>query len=177
MAEVATIARPYAEAIFALADKAGSLGAWSDALASLALVARAPELVQLYGNPKVSSAQLADLFSAAGELPAEARGLVATLTENKRLEALPAIAEQFEALKAEREGAVDAHIASAYALEGAELASLVVDLERRFKRKIRPHVSVDQSLIGGALVRVGDQVIDGSVRGKLEAMRNGLTGS
>ena len=80
-------------------------------------------------------------------------------------------------LKAEREGAVDAEIASAYALEGAELASLVADLERRFKRKVRPHVSVDQSLIGGALVRVGDQVIDGSVRGKLEAMRNGLTGS
>lgn len=177
MAEVATIARPYAEAIFALADKAGSLGAWSDALANLALVARAPELAQLYGNPKVSSAQLADLFTAAGELPAEAKGLVATLTENKRLEALPEIAAQFEALKAEREGAVDADIASAYALEGAELDSLVADLARRFKRKIRPHVSVDQSLIGGALVRVGDQVIDGSVRGKLEAMRNGLMGS
>jgi F-type H+-transporting ATPase subunit delta len=177
MAEVATIARPYAEAVFAMADKAGTLSAWSDALANLASIAQAPELTQLYGNPKVSSAQLAGLFTAAGEMPAEAKGLVAALTENKRLEALPAIAAQFELLKAEREGAVDAHIASAYALEGAELASLVADLERRFKRKVRPHVSIDQSLIGGALVRVGDQVIDGSVRGKLEAMRNGLTGS
>ena len=178
MAEVATIARPYAEAVFALADKAGKLADWSEALMRLAGIAQAPELLQLIGNPKVSSAQLADLFSAAGsDLPAEAKGLVQALTENKRLEALPAIALQFELLKAEREGAVDAEIASAYALDGAELASLVVDLERRFQRKVRPHVSVDQSLIGGALVRVGDQVIDGSVRGKLEAMRNGLTGS
>lgn len=177
MAEVATIARPYAEAVFALADKAGTLAVWSEALARLASIAQAPEVVQLLGNPKVSSAQLADLFTAAGELPSEAAGLVQALTENKRLEALAAIAEQFEALKAAREGAVDAEIASAYALEGAELASLVADLERRFKRKVRPHVSVDQSLIGGALIRVGDQVIDGSVRGKLEAMRNGLMGS
>lgn len=177
MAEVATIARPYAEAVFALADKAGTLAVWSESLARLAAIAQAPEVVQLIGNPKVSSAQLADLFSAGDDLPAEARGLVAALTENKRLQALASIAAQFEALKAEREGAVDAQIASAYPLEGAELASLVADLERRFKRKVRPHVKVDQSLIGGALVRVGDQVIDGSIRGKLDAMRNGLMGS
>lgn len=177
MAEVATIARPYAEAVFALADRAGTLAPWSDALARLAVLARAPELAQLIGNPKVTGAQMADLFSAAGEMPAEAKGLVQALIENKRLEALPAVAAQFELLKADREGAVDAEIASAFALEGAELASLVADLARRFKRKIRPHVAIDQSLIGGARVRVGDQVIDGSVRGKLEAMRNGLTGS
>jgi len=178
MAEVATIARPYAEAVFAQADKAGALADWSEALARLAGIAQAPEMQQLIGNPKVSSAQLAGLFSAAGaDLPAEVVGLVQALTENKRLEALPSIAEQFELLKAEREGAVDAEIATAYALEGPELASLVADLERRFKRKVRPHVSVDQGLIGGAVVRVGDQVIDGSVRGKLEAMRNGLMGA
>ena len=138
MAEVATIARPYAEAVFALADKAGALAQWSDTLGRLAAIARAPEMGQLLGNPKVTGTQLADLFSSAGELPAEAKALVQTLTENKRIEALPAVAEQFEALKAEREGAVDADIASAYALEGAELNALVADLERRFKRKIRP---------------------------------------
>ena len=120
---------------------------------------------------------MADIFSAPGEMTQDAKGLIEALIENRRLEALPAVAAQFEVLKADREGSVDAEITSAYALEGAELASLVADLERRFKRKIRPHVAVDQRLIGGARVRVGDQVIDGSVRGKLDAMRNGLTGS
>lgn len=176
MAEVATIARPYAEALFAHADKAGALAQWSDTLGRLAAIAKSPEIAQLLGNPKVSSSQLAELFSAVGELPAEAKSLVQMLTENKRIEALPEIANQFEALKADREGAVDAEISSAYPLEGAELAALIGDLERRFKRKIRPNVAIDQSLIGGALIRVGDQVIDGSVRGKLEAMRNGLLG-
>jgi F-type H+-transporting ATPase subunit delta len=176
MAEVATIARPYAEALFAHADKTGALAQWSETLGRLAAIARAPEITQLLGNPKVSAAQLADLFSATGELSPEAKSLMQMLTENKRIEALPEIARQFEALKAEREGAVDAQIVSAYALEGSELAVLVGDLERRFKRKIRPNVAVDQSLIGGALIRVGDQVIDGSVRGKLDAMRNGLLG-
>ena len=177
MAEVATIARPYAEAVFAMADQAGTLAAWSQALARLAAIAQAPEVEPLLGNPKVGAAQLADLFSVAGEMPAEAKGLILALTENKRLEALPEIANQFELLKAEREGSVDAEITSAYSLEGADLDSLVADLERRFKRKIRHLLSVDPTLIGGARVRVGDQVIDGSVRGKLEAMRNGLLGS
>ena len=177
MAEVATIARPYSEAVFALADKSGTLAAWSDALAYLAIVAQTPELTQLAGHPNVSGAQMADLFNVAEGLPAEAKRLVQTLVENKRLDALPAIAVLFEQLKAQREGAIDAEITSAFQLDGAELAALVMDLERRFKRKIRPHVAVDQALIGGARVRVGDQVIDGSVRGKLEAMRNGLMGS
>jgi len=177
MAEVATIARPYAEAAFAVADKSGTLAIWSEALACLALVAQAPEMAQLAGNPNVTASQMADLFAVAEDLPAEARGLVQALIENNRLEALPSIVIQFEQLKAQREGAIDAEITSAFALDGAELAALVVDLERRFKRKIRPHVAVDQDLIGGARVRVGDKVIDGSVRGKLEAMRNGLMGS
>lgn len=177
MAEVATIARPYAEAVFAVADKAGALEHWSQALANLSLVAQSPEVMQLAGNPSVSGAQMADLFSVAEDFPVDAKRLIQTLVENKRLEALPAIASMFEELKAEREGAIDAQISSAYPLEGAGLAALVLDLERRFKRKIRPFVVVDQALIGGARVCVGDQVIDGSVRGKLEAMRNGLMGS
>lgn len=178
MAETATIARPYAEALFALADKGGSLAQWSDTLGSLAAVAQAPEMGELFGNPKVTSAQFVDLFSGvAGTMPAEAKALLQMLVENKRLEALPAVRDQFEALKAEREGAVDAVIESAFPLEGAELSALVADLEKRFKRKIRPQVSVVKALIGGARVSVGDQVIDGTVRGKLEAMNAGLTGS
>lgn len=176
MADLTTIARPYAEAVFALADKAGALTPWSEALARLAAVAQAPEMAGLLGNPGVSDAQVVDLFvAAAGEMPAEAKNLLGALAENKRLSVLPEVAALYEAQKAEREGAVDAHIASAFPLEGAELAALVGDLERRFKRKVRPQVSVDPELIGGARIQVGDQVIDGSVRGKLEAMRIGLT--
>ena len=178
MAETITIARPYAEAVFALADKEGSLAAWSDALGRLGSVAQAPELRKLFGNPKVTSDQFVDLFSAAsGSMPAQAKGLLRMLAENKRLEALTAVRDLFEALKAEREGAIDAVIESAFPLEGAELSALVSDLERRFKRTIRPQVSVVKELIGGARISVGDQVIDGTVRGKLEAMNAGLMGS
>ena len=177
MAEIVTIARPYAEAVFALADKGGTLAQWSDTLGQLALVAQAPEMSQLFGNPKVTSAQFVDLFSAAGTMPAEGKPLLQMLAENRRLEALPAIRDLFDLLKAEREGAVDATIESAFPLEGGELDALVADLERRFKRKIRPQVSVDKELIGGARISVGDQVIDGTVRGKLDAMNAGLMGS
>jgi len=177
MAETVTIARPYAEAVFALADKGGSLAQWSDTLGQLASVAQTPEMSQLYGNPKVTGAQFVDLFSAAGAMPAEGKALLQMLAENRRLEALPAIRDLFDQLKAEREGAIDATIESAFPLGGAELDTLVADLERRFKRKIRPQVSVDNELIGGARVTVGDQVIDGTVRGKLDSMNAGLMGS
>lgn len=178
MAETATIARPYAEALFAMADNGGSLVQWSDTLGHLAAVARAPEMSQLLGNPRVSSAQFVDLFSdPAGGMPAEAKAFLQLLTENRRLQALPAIRDQFEQLKAEREGAVDAIIETAFPFQAGELETLVADLERRFKRKIRPQVSLNTELIGGAKVSVGDQVIDGTVRGKLDSMNAGLMSS
>ncbi len=178
MAETATIARPYAEAVFAMADKAGTLSQWSDTLGHLAAIAQAPEMHQILGNPKVTSAQFVGLFSSAqGGLPAEAKAFLEMLTENRRLEALPAVRDQFEQLKAEREGAVDASIETAFPFQAGELEALVADLERRFKRKIRPQVSLNKDLIGGARVSVGDQVIDGTVRGKLQAMSAGLMGS
>jgi F-type H+-transporting ATPase subunit delta len=177
MAEIATIARPYAEALFAMADKSGSLTEWSETLGRLASIAQAPEMTQLLGNPKVTSAQFVDLFSAGGEMPAEAKALLQMLTENRRLEALPAVRDQFDALKAKREGAVDAVIETAFPFQAGELEALVADLERRFKRKVRPQVSIVKELIGGAKVSVGDQVIDGSVRGKLDAMNAGLSGA
>ena len=154
MAEIATIARPYAEAVFALADKGGALVQWSETLGRLAAVAQAPEMAGLFGNPKVTSAQFVDLFSGvAGAMPAEATSFLQMQVAARR----------------RRRGAVP--------LEGADLSALVADLERRFKRKIRPQVTVVKELIGGAKVSVGDQVIDGTVRGKLEAMNAGLMGS
>ena len=110
-------------------------------------------------------------------MPAEAKAFLQMLTENRRLEALPAVRDQFERLKAEREGAVDAIIETAFEFQAGALEALVADLERRFKRKIRPQVSIDKELIGGARISVGDQVIDGTVRGKLDAMNAGLMGS
>ena len=177
MAETVTIARPYAEALFAMADKAGTLAQWSETLARLAAFAQAPEMSRLLGNPKVTSAQFVDLFSAGGEMPPEVQGFLRMLVENRRLEALPSVRDLFEALKAKREGAVDAVIETAFPFQSGELESLVADLERRFKRKVRPQVSIDKKLIGGAKVSVGDQVIDGTVRGKLDAMNAGLMGS
>ena len=176
MAETATIARPYAEAIFAMADKSGSLALWSETLGQLAQFAQVPEMAQILGNPKVTSAQSVGLFATDG-MPAEAKPLLQMLTENRRLAALPEIRDQFEHLKAEREGAVDAIVETAFPFQPGELEALVADLERRFKRKIRPQVSVNKELIGGARVSVGDQVIDGTVRGKLDAMNAGLMGS
>lgn len=177
MAETATIARPYAEALFALADQSGSLAQWSDTLGQFAAIAQSPEMSQILGNPKVSGAQFVELFSVGGSMPAEAKALLQMLTENRRLVALPAIRDQFEQLKAKREGAVDAVIETAFAFQSGELEALVADLERRFKRTVRPHVSINKELIGGARVSVGDQVIDGTVRGKLEAMNAGLMGA
>ena len=176
MAENLTIARPYAEAVFALADGSGALDRWSRALAVMAVVAADPDMRQAVGNPNLSGDQVYGLFAGAcGDLSVEAQNLVRVLIENGRLTLLPEIREIYEELKNEREGVIDAVISSAYPLDSGQVASLVADLERRFKRKVKPRVEVDTGLIGGVRVGVGDEVIDGSVRGRLAAMAAALT--
>jgi len=179
MAEIATLARPYAEAAFRLADERGALAVWSDTLRALSRVVTHPDMQACLATYDLSSAQLRELFPSLcpSDLSAEAKNLIALLIEYDRLPLLPEICEQFETLKNDREGVVDAQIFSAYELDAAQLADLVVDLERRFKRKINPRVSVDRELIGGVRVVIGDEVIDGSVRGKLNAMAVGLLAS
>ncbi|MGP1680577.1 MAG: F0F1 ATP synthase subunit delta [Burkholderiales bacterium] len=179
MAENATLARPYAEAVFRLADAGGALAAWSGTLRTLAQVVAHPDMQECLAKYDLSAAQLQDLFLSLcpGDLSAEPRTFIGLLIEYDRLTLLPEIFEQFETLKNEREGVVDAQITSAFALEGEQLAGLVTDLERRFKRRINPQVSIDRDLIGGVRVVVGDEVIDGSVRGKLNAMAAGLLAS
>ncbi|MCC6472347.1 MAG: F0F1 ATP synthase subunit delta [Burkholderiales bacterium] len=182
MAEIATIARPYAEAAFGLADRSGTLETWSAALGRLAQAAAEDQVRKLIGNPQVTDSQRVELLMAvvaggssgtAGEA-AGLRNFLAVLAENKRLEALGFIREQFERLKAERETIVDATLESAFELNEMQLADIVAGLERRFARKVRAQVSVVPELIGGARITVGDLVIDGSVRGKLAAMAAGL---
>jgi F-type H+-transporting ATPase subunit delta len=176
MAEIATLARPYAEAVFRLADDAKRLGEWSEALRVLAAVAASPALTSVIGNPQITDGQLYELVlgAAHAELATEVKNFVRLLIDNKRLELLPAIRDQYEQLKHEREGVIEAEVQSAYPLDDAQLRALVAELERRAGRKVSPRVSVDKELIGGVRVVMGDEVIEASVRGKLAAMATAL---
>jgi F-type H+-transporting ATPase subunit delta len=179
MAELATIARPYAEALFRVAET-GDLAGWSTFVEELAQVARLPEVESVASSPKVNRQQIVDLLLAAVKSPlaqnnAQAKNFVGMLVENHRLPLLPEIAVQFDELKNAREGAADAHIVSAFPLEGEQLNDLVASLERKFQRKLKPTVEIDQSLIGGVRVTVGDEVLDTSVRARLASMQTALT--
>lgn len=176
MAEFTTIARPYAEAVFELADKTQSLVNWSQLLASMSVATEHPQIRALLGNPRVPAAQLVDLIVGlfANHPPPELRGFVTALVENGRLAVLPQVSKLFDELKNQREGVVDADIQSAFPIDPTQLAGLVSDLERRFNRKVNPHVSINGELIGGVRVTIGDEVIDGSVKAKLGAMAQAL---
>jgi F-type H+-transporting ATPase subunit delta len=178
MAELATVARPYAEALFAVAET-GDVAAWSTLVTELAQVARLPEVLSIASNPKVGRAQVSELLLAAVKSPlkndAQAKNLVQMLVDNHRIALLPEIATQFEELKNAKEGAADVFIVSAFPLEGEQLNGLVASLERKFNRKLKPTVQVDQSLIGGVRVTVGDEVLDTSVRARLASMQTALT--
>ena len=175
MAEAATIARPYAAAVFALADEGGALGKWSQTLAVMAAVAANLDLRAATANPRLTPDQVYGLFAAAcGDLTKEAQNLARALLVNGRLELLPEIRAVYEELKNEREGVVDALITTAHPLDAGQLSTLAAALEIRFQRKVKPQVTVDAGLIGGVRIEVGDEVIDGSVRGKLDAMAAAL---
>lgn len=176
MAEPSTVARPYAEAAFSLADEAGALARWSEMLAGLAAVAADPRVRQAAADPRLGDAQRAGLFIAilGGRLSGEAENFVRVLTQNDRLALLPEIREQFEALKNEREGVVEATVQSAFELTEAQLKDIVERLEKKTGRKVRPYVSVDRELIGGVKIVLGDKVIDGSARAQLAALEAAL---
>lgn len=176
MAELATIARPYAEALFRVAQ-AADLGAWSNLVSEMAQVAANPDMQDLARNPKASDDDIGSTFVSALKSPvsAEAKNFINMLVQNGRLSSLPEIAEQFHALKNAQEGAADAEIVSAFELSSAQLSDLVATLEKKFGRKLNPNVAVDSALIGGVRVVVGDEVLDTSVRAKLQQMQVALT--
>jgi F-type H+-transporting ATPase subunit delta len=175
MAELATIARPYAEAL----DQAVS---GNDALAlipqlqALAAVAGHPDMQQLADNPKIQPQQVIDVLTAVAKMPLDAKvaNLLSTVVENGRLAALPEIAAQFNALVKSRSGTSDATIESAFPIDAAQLPRVVAALEKRFGRKLNASVEVMPELIGGIRVSVGDEVLDTSVRARLEKMRLAL---
>ena len=176
MAEPITIARPYAEAVFRLADGTGKLADWSAMLAALAQVSDDERVRAAMSDPNLPAAKVAGLFISilAGRLTAECENFVRVLADNHRLALLGEIRTQYEALKNEREGTVEADIQSAFELDAAQLADLTARLEKHTGRKVRAHVSVDKELIGGVRVVIGDQVIDASARAQLAALQSAL---
>jgi F-type H+-transporting ATPase subunit delta len=178
MAEPSTVARPYAEAAFKLADEAGALAKWSEVLGALAQVGADARVRAAVADPNLPDAKVAGIFISilSGRLDGQAENFVRVLAQNNRLDLLTEIRAQFEALKNEREGVVEAEVQSAFELSDAQLTDLVQRLEKKTGRKVRAKVSVDRELIGGVKVVLGDKVIDGSARAQLGALETALKG-
>ena len=176
MADKTTIARPYAKAAFAEARADSMLGAWSEALHTAATVVDDPRVHSLLDDPHVTPAQLAKLVLdiAGAGLGEHGRNFVQTLAEARRLDCLPQIAALFDAYKDDAEGIADVTVTSAAPLDARQQESLSAALARRLKREVRLHCTTDPELLGGAVLRSGDLVIDGSVRGRLERIANEL---
>ena len=172
MAQTTTIARPYAKAVFALAQQARDLDGWQRQLELLAGIAREPQMSQAIGNPKHSGADLARVIveSAGDKLGAGGRNLVALLAERKRLVVLPEVLEQFAALRRDAEKVVEVELVTAVPADAGVQQRFASALEAKLGRGVKLHNRTDAALIGGALVKAGDTVIDGSVRGRLERL-------
>ncbi|OGA11785.1 MAG: ATP synthase F1 subunit delta [Betaproteobacteria bacterium RIFCSPHIGHO2_12_FULL_69_13] len=176
MAEPSTVARPYAEAVFRLADGAARLREWSEMLAALAQVSRNEQLRAVIADPNLPAAKAAGLFITVltGRLTGEAENFVRVLADNGRLDLLPEIRVRYEALKNEREGVIEAEVHSAFELSEAQLADLVARLEKKSGRKVKAQLRLDRELIGGVKIVLGDKVIDGSARAQLGALEAAL---
>jgi len=175
MAELATIARPYAEALFkASGSDLAAAAAWVD---SLGAIAEDAQLLQFAANPKVTVEQVFDLISSVvpTALPAQAQNFLRTVIDNGRLSALPEIAQQFRALKNAQSGSSDAVVYSAFPMDATALSDVAAMLEKRFGRKLNASMVLEPELIGGIRVVVGDEVLDTSVKARLEQMKVALT--
>ena len=175
MSERLTIARPYAKAIFALAREAKSLDATAAGLERAAHVVADPRVHDLLGHPRVTPAQLADLVNDVAALDEHGRNFVTLLAQNRRLGFLPEIAALFAQMKAEVENAVDVEVVAASQPTPDQLDRFAVTLQKKLGRQVRLHTRIDQSLLGGAVLRAGDLVIDGSLKGRLERLATELT--
>ncbi len=178
MAEKTTIARPYAKAVFALAREQGKLDAWLSGVALAATVVTNARVAPLLTNPSVTAADLAALVNeiAGGELGANGQDFFKVLAVNRRLGYLPEIAAIFAHLKSESEKSVDVLVTSAVELSADQQKKLAAAVEKRLARTVRLHTKLDPSLIGGAVLRADDLVIDGSLKGRLNRLENELAG-
>ena len=169
MAELSTLARPYAKAAFQAAVDAGELQAWSDMLVSTSNVVQEEKMGKVLSHPSLTGEQQAQtLIDVCGDKMHKAgQNLVSVLAENKRISLIPQILEQFEHLKAELEKAVDVEIISAFDVSDESKQKLTDALKAKLAKDVRVTTTVDSTLVGGAIIRAGDLVIDGTVRGKL----------
>jgi len=176
MSDISTTARPYARAIFESACDKASQPKWSEALALMSLVANDPTMNDVLDNPKMTKEQKGELFASvcADKIDDNSKNLIMLLAENERLSALPAIAEQYEALRSENEGIVAAEVTSAMALTDDQESALKESLKKKLGSEITLTTKVDESLIGGVVIRAGDMVIDGSIQSQLASLSNAL---
>jgi F-type H+-transporting ATPase subunit delta len=177
MADRTTIARPYARAAFEEARGDKRLGPWADALNVASTVVQDPRVLRLLDHPLVTPAQLAKLVIeiAGPDFDQDGQNFVNTLAENRRLGYLPEIAQIFNELKDAEEGIVDVTVTSAAPLDHQQQLTLTEALARKLKRQVRLHCATDPALIGGAVLRAGDLVIDGSLRARLNRIAHELT--
>lgn len=176
MAELSTLARPYAEAVFKRAKQANAASAWSDALHFLSAVGQDSDLAKIVSNPSVGKERSTKLLLdiCQDQIHDEAKNLLKLLVENGKLQLLPNISVLYEQCRAEDEGYVNVDLCSAYALTKAEQNKYVAMLEKQLGKKVNVTVSVDKALIGGILAKAGDKVIDGSIRGQLHQLAKRL---
>lgn len=177
MAELSTIARPYAQALFESARAESSLAAWVELADEIAALTSHPRVAEVIADPKLDSTQVFELLRGLlkAKLPASGENFLRTLIDNGRLAAMPEVARQLRALKNAAEGVADCLIETAFPLSDAQVNELVGALAKRFGLKLKPEVKVDPDLIGGVRVAVGDHVLDTSVRSRLQAMKAALT--
>lgn len=173
MAELSTLARPYAKAVFELARDTSRFGDWSNVLRGLSDAVSDPSVSAAIGHPAVGKGQLSQALIEAigGKIGEDGSNLLRLLIDNGRLKLAPAIASEYEALRAEAEATIDVEITTASAVAPAQLTALVDAISQRLSRKLNVTTKVDESLIGGAVIRAGDLVIDGSSVGELERLR------
>ena len=176
MTDFITTARPYAQALFRLAQETDTQELWRTRLQRLAVIANDEEIHKLLDNPKLSPRQLANLFLSLTDEPEdkELASFISLLADNERFDSLPEILQVYERLKRIEDGVRRVVISTAFPLEGAQLENLLIQLEAHFGHKLQPTVEVDPELIGGIKVAFTDRVIDASIRSKLDAMAASL---
>lgn len=176
MSELATLARPYAEAAFKRAKETNTLSQWSESLAFLAAVVEDKAISAIVDNPEIAKDRLTALMLdiCQGHLDKESENFLKTLIQYHRLALAPAIAGMYEQYKAEYEGYVAVEVTSAFAFSQEEQKKFAATLEKTLNKKVHMAVTVDKSLLGGVLVRAGDRVFDGSIRGQLQQLAKRL---